>query len=353
MLFKKIIFSFFTITLLMLVSGCGSDGTKPLAEGEVVTSIDTNLPKLEGVTAAEGETEFGYKLEKGSKFTYKIAFINNIDQSMKADTSISQKVEQKNVIVINFEVKDVDKDTIAEVEVTTTSIYIFSDVNGEKKEYKTGDKLDSAKKLDFGFYEALINNPFMARIDKKGVIKEVYKVDKIVTKALPENMGKDSLNPQQLEAATKDISENLKGMIMQVFRAFSPGTLKANETFRDKKAPVNDPNGMYQLNATQLYTLKEKGKFEGKDISVIEAGYEASYQYNPDLEKQGYKIDKSEITGGGKVFYNNSDRLLMKSNTRLTEEIQFSGKVPSQAGAMVDFLSKKKSVIINIVERLK
>lgn len=110
---------------------------------------------------------------------------------------------------------------------------------------------------------------------------------------------------------------------------------------------------MYQLTATQLYTLKEKGKFSGSNISVIEAGYDASYAFNPELEKQGIKVDRSTITGGGKVFYNDDQGKLQKSKTNLIEEVAFSGKIPDRTGKMTDFTSVKKSRVVNIVEKLK
>lgn len=348
MLLRKLMFSILIFSFVFVLAGCGD---KP-ADAATTKDIDTNYLKVEDVKAAEGVTNFGYKLEKGDKFTYKVAFVNKISQEMKADTSISQKVEQSNVLVIDFDVKDVDKDTIAEVEVVTRSIYVKSDINGTVKEYKSGDKLDSASKKDFGFYEALTGNAFMARIDKKGVIREVYKVDKIADLALAP-MGKDSIPADQKEMAKSEISENLKGMIMQVFRSFSPGSLKANETYRDQKPPVPDQSRMYQINATQLYTLKEKGKFNGKDISVIEAGYDATFEFNPELEKQGIKVDKSTITGGGKVFYNDNEGKLQKSRTNLIEELAFSGSIPDKTGKKIPFTSVKKSLVVNIVERLK
>jgi len=346
---RKMILSFLLVSSIVLYTGCNSSDQPAAVAGD--NSVDTNYLSLEDVKAASGESKFGYKLEKGDKFTYKIAFINVVSQETKIDTVMSQKMDQQNVLVIDFEVKDVDKDTIAEVEVTTKSIYVKSEINGEKKEYKTGDKLDSAKKLDFGFYEAITSNSFFARIDKNGNIREIFRVDKIVDAVLPQ--GKDSIPAQQKEMAADEIKNNLKGMIMQVFRSFSPGTLKANDTYRDNKPPVNDPSGMYQLTATQLYTLKEKGKFNGSNISVIEAGYDASYAFNPELEKQGIKVDRSTITGGGKVFYNDDQGKLQKSKTNLIEEVAFSGKIPDRTGKMTDFTSVKKSRVVNIVEKLK
>jgi len=350
MLLRKLMFSIFVLSSVVILSGCGEKGSEAV---QGATDIDTNYLKVEDVKAAEGVTTFGYKLEKGDKFSYKVAFINKISQDMKADTVISQKVDQRNVLIIDFEVKDVDKDTIAEVEVTTRSVYVKSDLNGKVKEYKTGDKLDSTSRIDFGFYEALSGNSFMARIDKKGTIREVYKVDKIVDNALPKTNGKDSISAQQREMATTEVAENLKGMILQVFRNFSNGSLKANETYSDKKPPVADPSRMYQLNATQLYTLKEKGKFNGSDISIIEAGYDASYEFNPELAQQGIKVDKSLITGGGKVYYNDKEGKLQKSRTNLVEEIAFSGEIPDKTGKKIPFTSVKKSLIVNIVEKIK
>ncbi len=343
------ILSFILLSTVVVYTGCDSSKSPASVAGD--SSVDTNYLKLEDVKQAEGESKFGYKLEKGDKFTYKIAFVNTVSQETKIDTVMKQSMDQQNVLVIDFEVKDVDKDTIAEVEVSTKSIYVKSEMNGEKKEYKTGDKLDSLKKLDFGFYEAITSNSFYARIDKRGNIREIFRVDKIVEAVLPQ--GKDSIPAQQKEMAADEIKNNLKGMIMQVFRSFSPGTLKANETFRDVKPPVNDPSGMYQLLATQLYTLKEKGKFNGSNLSVIEAGYDASYNFNPELAKQGIKVDKSVITGGGKVFYNDDQGKLQKSKTNLIEEVAFSGKIPDKTGKPTDFTSVKKSRVVNVVERIK
>ncbi len=346
---RRMILSFILLSTVMVYTGCDSSKSPAAVAGD--SAVDTNYLKLEDVKKAEGESRFGYKFEKGDKFTYKIAFVNTVSQETKIDTVMKQTMDQQNVLVIDFEVKDVDKDTIAEVEVSTKSIYVKSEMNGEKKEYKTGDKLDSLKKLDFGFYEAITTNSFFARIDKRGNIREIFRVDKIVEAVLPQ--GKDSIPAQQKEMAADEIKNNLKGMIMQVFRSFSPGTLKANETFRDVKPPVNDPSGMYQLLATQLYTLTEKGKFNGSNLSVIEAGYDASYNFNPELAKQGIKVDKSVITGGGKVFYNDDQGKLQKSKTNLIEEVAFSGKIPDKAGKMTDFTSVKKSRVVNVVERIK
>jgi len=346
---RKMFLSFLLVSSLVIYTGCDSSNSPAAVAGD--TSVDTNYLTLEDVKPATGEVKYSYKLEKGDKFTYKVAFINVITQETKVDTVINQKMDQENILVIDFEVKDVDKDTIAEVEVSTKSIVVKYEMNGEKKEYKTGDKLDSAKKLDFGFYEALTSNSFFARIDKKGNILEIFRVDKLVEAAIPP--GQDSIPADQKEMAAEQIKNNLKGMITQVFRSFSPGTLKANEAFSDKKPPINDPSGMYQLSTTHLYTLKEKGKFNGNNVSVIEAGYDAAFNFNPELEKQGIKVDKSVITGGGKVFFNDDQGKLQKSKTNLIEEVVFSGKIPGKTGQLVDMKSTKKSRVVNVVEKIK
>lgn len=219
---RKMILSFLLVSSIVLYTGCNSSDQPAAVAGD--NSVDTNYLSLEDVKAASGESKFGYKLEKGDKFTYKIAFINVVSQETKIDTVMSQKMDQQNVLVIDFEVKDVDKDTIAEVEVSTKSIYVKSEINGEKKEYKTGDKLDLAKKLDFGFYEAITTNSFFARVDRNGNIREVFRVDKIVDAVLPQ--GKDSIPAQQKEMAADEIKNNLKGMIMQVFDPFRRALLK-------------------------------------------------------------------------------------------------------------------------------
>ncbi|MBN8545549.1 MAG: hypothetical protein J0L60_05370 [Ignavibacteria bacterium] len=312
--------------------------------------MDTGYLTLEDVEPAKGKSKFEYKLLKGDKFTYKITSIIDFSLDAKTEQVVDTKMHLKYVHLVDFEVKNVDITKIAEVKVTIRSINIKSKINGEISEYRTGDKLDSAKEVDYRSEKALTSHPFFVRIDKNGGIREIFGINSIVDAITIQRDGEMDSDHKNITADL--IKSRLEDIIRQVFVSFSPGSLKANETFKDKR-PEKNIIGGYNLNTTILYTLREKGKYKGSNISVIEVGYDFSCDLFPQLKEQGVKFDRTKFTYDGRIFYNDDLGKLQKLKTDVTSEVALSGRIHNGKGGVMDYTHIQKTRSLTVSEIIK
>ncbi|GAB1347967.1 hypothetical protein MASR1M107_01780 [Ignavibacteriales bacterium] len=309
-------------------------------------NIDTgNLP-LEDIEPAKGKSKFGYKLLKGDKFTYKITSIMDISLYEKNELVNNTKMHLSFFHLVDFEVKNVDVASIAEVKVTIRSVDIKSEIDGIIIEYKTGDKPDSAKEVDYWFEMALTTNPFFVRIDKNGGIREILGIERIVNARINKMDGE--IDADQIDIDTQRIKNRLEGIIRQVFVTFSPGFLNSNEIFKDKR-PTKNHFGGFESNTTLLYTLRKKGRYKGHNISVIEVGSDVTIELNPQLKEKGLKVERKMFTVDGRIFYNDELGKLQKSKTSGNTEIVISGRIHNRKGGVIDhtYIQKEYSLTVS------
>ena len=173
------------LALAMLLFGC--DNKKPTEE----QTEEINLTQVDSsdlvTTEVEDEHEFfffRYKFNEGESLNYRLTVVSQSEQNIVADTSISQSFNQTVKYAINFQVIELDEDSVAELKCTITAVNLDASLNGELISYKSGSTLDSLDVIKFAEYESLVNNQFRLRVNSLGEVADVYKVDKIFNKYL-------------------------------------------------------------------------------------------------------------------------------------------------------------------------
>ncbi|OQY75559.1 MAG: hypothetical protein B6D45_05520, partial [Ignavibacteriales bacterium UTCHB3] len=230
---NKLFIGAFLALSLLLAYGCSSETTDTGSNTD--NKVDTTDLALQNVTAAKGESKINYKFEKGETFSYKLALLNEYNTEIKGDTTMSSKVNQRNIIIVDFKVLETENDSIAEIEAKIRNIDFFAASEKDTMKYHTGGKIDSTMKDEGEFYEGLASGSCVVRVDKLGNIIETYKFDKIVEKLLtfqPDSLMKKQENKDlmktQMEGAVKSTFASILG---QIFRQFSDGTIKSDTAY--------------------------------------------------------------------------------------------------------------------------
>ncbi len=138
------------------------------------------------------------------------------------DTVLNQVVHQNIVYMISFEPKEIDADSVTELNCNVSSVKLNADANGQSFSYESGTSVDSASQNRYAQYAALVNNPFGVRVSKEGEVLEIFRVDKIVNKYLTIKGYADSVTSAEKESMRKDIAE---------------GSLKPLNDSNDKEIP--------------------------------------------------------------------------------------------------------------------
>ena len=131
----------YTIIILALAMLLFSCDNKKSAEEQ---TEEINLTQVDSsdlvTTAVEDEDEFfffRYRLNEGETLNYRLTVISQSEQNIVADTSISQSFNQTVKYAINFQVIELDEDSVAELMCTISAVNLDASLNGEVISYKS------------------------------------------------------------------------------------------------------------------------------------------------------------------------------------------------------------------------
>jgi len=302
---------------VLILAGCGKKADdKPAAvDGKNKYAFDSTDIKTTPASNPNESFQFAYKFEKGKKYNYRLTTITNDNQSFKTDSLIKQNSTQSVIYIFALSGVSSDQDAM-ELECNVSSVKISAQDGRQNIAYESG-KADSASKVRFSNYEALINNPFSVRVSKTGEVLEIFRVDKIINKVLALNHLKDSVNAEQKIQIKRNFSEGaLKQLMMQVFREF-PNKSFAKDSSWSKQQPPQRVLSFETL-ATNKYKIDGLEMLGNNKLAVIDASLETTFNGKTKVSEGGvnYNIRKPVTSTEGKIYFNLTNGLIQKSKTR-------------------------------------
>jgi len=297
---KFLILIFLSITII----GCSSNKEKPKTDTNKF-AFDTTAINTTMVDNPNRSVELNYNLEKGKTYKYRLTTITKSVQTIKTDTTIVQDVIQKLTYLTNLKTVDVDKNGIMEIKFTFSNIKLDAQANGNYFIYESGVTKDSSEILKYADYEAMIENPFTTRIDKKGNLLEIFRTDRMLNKLLEIQGYKDSLNTAQINELKINLEEGvIKPLIFQIFRQ-----LPAQQVAKDSTWEFPKPASRFMvfvMQNTNTFKVSSLSKLDSDELLLIEDGM------------------KTNITGDNKYTENNASYLFKKPTTEANGKMYFN-----------------------------
>lgn len=305
---------FLLLFISLFVFGCGKkEENKPAAAQSDTSSVLKTVPD----NAPPKDVDLVYMLKKDQHLSYKLTSTSSQIQSVVADSTLKQSAKQTVSYIVDMDVKDVDNDNVMDIKATIKWAKLDQEANGQKLAYESGKLKDPKEIARFVDYEAVLNNPFSFRMNSKGEILEVYRVDKIVDRYLEIQGLKDSVNTEQKRQFQGNISEGaLKPLIQQVFR-----TLPKNKVAKDSTWHFDYPSrmGVFDIQNIAQYKLVNFEKMQNNDnkLAVIEAGLKIVPKGKNKVSDRGidYDFKNPEAQGSGTIYFNVSKGCVQNSKT--------------------------------------
>jgi hypothetical protein len=331
-MFKKLLV---LIVFALIVVSCGKKEKQPeksLTDKEKYSFDSTDI-KSDGVDNTGKPFVMEYKLKKGDKYTYRLTTISDNTQKIIVDTTITSQVTQKIIYLLDMNVTDVDNEGVADVQVTISSLKLDATANGQVFSFEAGKDKDTTKIKQFAEFEAMYNNSFSVRFNKKGEVLEVYKADKISDRFLELRGAMDTIKTEDKNLVRQDlINSVLNPLITQIFRKFPDKEVYKDSTWEISQKPL--ALMVYQINYVNKYTLESVEKLKDDRIAVIDAGVRFTFTGQSNV-KQGnvsYSFDKPKSTAEGKIFFDVDKGIQIKSRTKTRLEITYTMEANTPKG---------------------
>jgi len=274
------------------------------------------------------DVSLSYILKKGQQFTYRLTSISSSIQTIISDSTMQQNLKQTINYLFQFTVNDVEPDNIMDLNVNLQSVELDATVNGQKISYQSGSKMDSLDRMKFIEYESVVHNPFSIRINPKGDIIDIFKVDKIVTKYLTMQGLIDSLNTEQKKQFRENISETaLKPLMAQIFRILPKHNVGIDSLWTNTYI---SQIGVFEVTNTAKYKLTGFEKLDDERLAVIDAGLDIKSKGKEKATEKGinYEFKKPEATGSGTIYFNINKGCIEKSKTTTTLKMSLKMNMP-------------------------
>ena len=128
---------------------------------EMTYSFDSTALKTTTIDTNEDQSFlFRYKFVAGETFKYRLTTISKSEQSIVADTTMSESMSQTIIFILNFKTISLDQDSVAELECTFTSINLKANAQGNDVTYQSGAQMDSTERVKFAEYESYSKQSF-------------------------------------------------------------------------------------------------------------------------------------------------------------------------------------------------
>lgn len=341
------------MVVLFFAAGCGNneEGKSPEASSDLLNYDSTEIKTTSLDESSVGTVNLTYKLVKGSTYNFRLTSLADENQTIKADTTIEQKVHQALTYLLSLKVNEVESDGVMEIEFNFKSIKLDATANGKKFTYLSGSKIDSADKERYKEYEAMVNNPFTVRLDAYGEILDIFRADKIVNRILELQGVKDSVTADEKRLFQQDVVDGaLKPMVAQIFRKFPKTPVGKDTVWSYSMPPANLQ--LFTLTSKQNFKLSSFEKFKDDNLAVVIADVTSTYKINDQAKKNNVDVKNPNYTADGKIYFNLSKGLIQKSITSTTMHIQFSVDMPTPKGTKQRVSRSQKTINKNILELL-
>ena len=310
----------------ILFVGCGKKGENAPVTKEELTVDSTDL-KLSAASNPNQSVNLTYKFEKDKTYRYRLVMITQQAMSQTGTVSRTDQGTQTLIYIMNLTPVNVDNDGTMDVRFNIVKVKMDVNASGKKITYESGVTKDTAGQ--FFDQEAMINNPFEARISKSGEIVEVSKTDKIITKLIELAKGKIDVN--QKEQLRQQITESqLKPLVGQIFRELPLNSVNKNYTWTKDQAPSQMPP--FTVKSKNVYKIQDLGELSGDKVVTLNIGLESIFEGKKEISQGGanYKFADPKLITDGKVYFNADKGYPEKVKTHFLLEQSFSavGKDP-------------------------
>jgi len=350
----KILLAVISLSLLLFFS-CQTEESKEEVEPtqEAASTFDSSaLPTTTIDTEEDQSFLFRYKFDSGDNFKYRLTAISNTEQTITADSSITESIGQKIIFILNFKILSLDEDSVTELECKFSSINLNTKARGQEFNYQSGSQNDSATKVQFAEYEALLNNPFNLRVSKLGAIIDIYKADRIMNKFLDLRGLSDSVDAQQKIMASQDLtSRSIKPLLTQIFREVPEHKMAKDSTWSYKRESM--PIMIFQVDYENVYTVSSLEKLDDEKIAVVSGSVKTNVVGDPNYTEKGvnYTFDKPKSSATGKIYFNLSKGLIQKSRSESKMENGYRMEMQSPEGVK-KANAVETSTNVNVLELL-
>ena len=349
--------SLITITLLSIALFFACQQKKTEEEQkineEVTSTFDSTALTTTAVDASEDQSFFfAYKFVPGESFKYRLTTISQNDRSITTDSTMSDKLSQTIIFILNFKTLSLDADSVAELQCTFTSVNLKANANGIDISYQSSAQMDSTERLKFPEYESFKNNPFNLRVGKHGEIIDIYKFDKITNRFLELRGLADSLTAQEKIMAQQDMTNrSVKPLLAQIFREVPSYKMSKDSTWSYKRESL--PIVVFQVDYENLYKIEKLEMLGDEKLAVIDGIVKTKVTGSQTYNEKGinYFFKKPISSASGKIYFNLDKGLIQKSRSQTKMENSYSMEMPTPEGVKKANASEVTSNV-NVIELL-
>ncbi len=325
-----------TTLFLILIAACQqkkSEDEQKLSEEITSTFDSSSLPTTE-ITDDENQTfSLTYQFKPGESFKYRMTVISQNEQYIEADSSMTAKVEQTIIYLIDFKILSLDEGGIAELQCTFSSINLKASANNQEVSYQSGSDIDSTEKIKFAEYESFVNIPFNIRVSKNGELKDIFKLDKILDRFLSLRGLTDSVKTEDKVTIKDQISNgSIKPLIAQMLREVPKHKMAVDSTWSYKRESM--PVMVFQIKYKNIYKVAKLEMLGNEKIALVNGIVEAIVEGNQDYSEHGinYRFEKPISTASGKIYFNLDKGLIQKSRTQTHLETSYTMEMTTPQG---------------------
>jgi len=323
------------------------------APEEVASTFDSTALATTSVDESEDQSFFfRYKFVPGETFKYRLTTISEREQSITADSTMKDNLNQTIIFIMNFKTLSLDADSVAELECTFSSVNLKANANGIAVNYQSGAKMDSTERQKFPEYESLLNNSFNLRVGKQGEIIDIYKIDKIMNKFLSLRGLLDSLTAQDKVMAQQELTNrSIKPLLAQIFREVPEHKMAKDSTWSYKRESL--PILVFQVDYENLYKVETLEMLGNEKLAVINGVVKTKVSGKETHSERGinYKFNKPITTAGGKIYFNLNKGLIQKSRSQTNLQNSYTMEMPTPEGVK-KASAKEVSTNVNVIELL-
>ncbi|MDP4115676.1 MAG: DUF6263 family protein [Bacteroidota bacterium] len=315
---------------VLLFVGCGKKGENaPVSKDEI--KVDSTELKLSASSNPNQSVNLTYKLEKDKTYRYRLVMLTDQEMSQTGTVNRSDKGVQTLIYIMNLTPVNVDNDGTMDIRFNIVKVKMDVNATGKKITYESGVTKDTAGQ--FFDQEAMVNNPFEARISKSGEIVEVSKTDKIVAKLIELAKGKIDVN-QKEQLKGQIVDGQLKPLIGQIFRELPLNSVNKNYTWTKDQAPSQMPP--FTVKSKNVYKIQDLGELSGDKVITLNIGLETIFEGKKEISQNGanYKFNDPKLITEGKVYFNVDKGYPQQVKTHFILEQSFSATGKDQKGQM-------------------
>ncbi|PKL83746.1 MAG: hypothetical protein CVV24_03250 [Ignavibacteriae bacterium HGW-Ignavibacteriae-3] len=329
---------------LAIMVGCGKKESSQNA-------ASINPDNLQSVDVSGQKIYLKYQFAKDDKLHYKLTTITNTLQTIKADSLLKSSAVQTLTYFFDINVVETDANNVAELAVNIASINFAGDINGQKMSYDS-KKVTKEDKDKFAEFEVIVNSPFRVRVNQKGEILDVTRVDKMIDKMISIRPEMKEMTSDQKSSMMKNIIEGeLKPRTQLLFREMTSVQVAKDSTWK-RSTPAS--LAVFQIENTSNFKVDDFIKVGDDRAAKLSATLTSKWSGEKKGSEEGmnFLFDDPKVTGGGTIIFNIDRGLLIKSETSTTVELGVQIDSRDATQKMRKTVRKDLSTNKNIVELL-